>query len=106
LHYVCSGLNRPTPRQKDLIYKGLLWHQTRLGARLAEAPNPVPCCKYLLLLETLASPLRWFHKNQQWGSDMARGVLSGEGAQAGLGVLTGLLVVAMILFATTFLAGG
>ncbi len=40
------------------------------------------------------------------GSDMARGVLSGEGAQAGLGVLTGLLVVAMILFATTFLAGG
>jgi hypothetical protein len=40
------------------------------------------------------------------GSDMARRVLSGEGAQAGLGVLTGLLVVAMILFATTFLAGG
>jgi hypothetical protein len=98
LHYVCSGPNRPTPRQKDLIYKGLLWHQTRLGARLAEAPNPVPCCKYLLLLETLSSPLRW--------SDMARGVLRGEGAQAGLGVLTGLLIVAMILFATTFLAGG
>ena len=37
---------------------------------------------------------------------MARGGLRGEGAQAGLGVLTGLLVVAMILFATTFLAGG
>ena len=37
---------------------------------------------------------------------MARCVLRGEGAQAGLGVLTGLLVVAMILFATTFLAGG
>ena len=34
---------------------------------------------------------------------MARRVLSGEGAQAGLGVLTGLLVVAMILFATTVL---
>jgi hypothetical protein len=106
LHYVCSGPNRPTPWQKDSIYKGLLGRQTRLGARLAEAPNPVPCCKYLLLLETLASPLRWLHKNQQWGSDMARGVLSGEGAQAGLGVLTGILVVAMILFATTFLAGG
>jgi hypothetical protein len=89
-----------------LIYKELLGHETRFGARRADAPNPVPCCKYLLLLETLSSPLRWFHKNQQWGSDMARGVLSGEGAQAGLGVLTGLLVVAMILFASTFLAGG
>jgi hypothetical protein len=41
-----------------------------------------------------------------WGSIMARGVLSGEGAQAGLGVLTGFLVVALILFATTVLVGG
>jgi hypothetical protein len=84
----------------------LLGHETRFGARLAEAANPIPCRKYLLLLETLSSPLRWFQRSQQWGSDMARRVLSGEGAQAGLGVLTGLLVVAMILFATTFLAGG
>jgi len=74
----------------------------------AEPMRQIPshAANYLLLLETLSSPLRWFHKNQQWGSDMARGVLSGEGAQAGLGVLTGLLVVAVILFATTFLAGG
>jgi hypothetical protein len=40
------------------------------------------------------------------GFYMARRGLSSEGAQAGLGVLTGLLVVTMILFATTFLAGG
>ena len=37
---------------------------------------------------------------------MAGPVLRGEGVQASLGVLTGLLVVSMILFATTFLSGG
>jgi hypothetical protein len=36
---------------------------------------------------------------------MARGVLRGEGVQAGIGVLTGLLIVAMIYFAATLLAG-
>jgi hypothetical protein len=36
---------------------------------------------------------------------MARRVLRSEGAQAGLGVLTGLLAVAMIYLAATLLAG-
>jgi hypothetical protein len=62
--------------------------------------------KCLLLSGTFQSPLRWSQTSQLWGSNMARRVLSGEGAQAGLGVLTGLLVVAMILFATTVLVGG
>ena len=36
---------------------------------------------------------------------MARRVLRGEGVQAGIGVLTGLLAVAMIYLAATLLAG-
>jgi hypothetical protein len=36
---------------------------------------------------------------------MARGMLRGEGVQAGIGVLTGLLTVAMIYLAATMLAG-
>jgi hypothetical protein len=40
------------------------------------------------------------------GSTWQEKCYAAEGAQAGLGVLTGPLVVAMILFATTFLAGG
>jgi hypothetical protein len=36
---------------------------------------------------------------------MARRVLRGEAAQAGIGVLTGLLTVAMIYLAATLLAG-
>jgi hypothetical protein len=39
------------------------------------------------------------------GSTWQEKCYAAEGAQAGLGVLTGPLVVAMILFATTFLAG-
>jgi hypothetical protein len=36
---------------------------------------------------------------------MTRGVLRGEGFQAGIGVLTGLLTVALIYLAATMLAG-
>ena len=36
---------------------------------------------------------------------MARGMLRGEGVQAGIGILTGLLTVAMIYLAATMLAG-
>jgi hypothetical protein len=41
----------------------------------------------------------------QWRPDMARGMLRGEGVQAGIGILTGLLTVAMIYLAATMLAG-
>jgi hypothetical protein len=40
-----------------------------------------------------------------WRPDMARGMLRGEGVQAGIGILTGLLTVVMIYFAATLLAG-
>jgi hypothetical protein len=40
-----------------------------------------------------------------WRPDMTRGVLRGEGFQAGIGVLTGLLTVALIYLAATMLAG-
>ena len=36
---------------------------------------------------------------------MARGMLRGEGVQGGIGILTGLLTVAMIYLAATMLAG-